>query len=57
MTRRIISIIFILITALQLKAETVTITISEKLAVAIEDSNGLFINGQDISIKSMKVVE
>lgn len=41
----------------EVKAETVTITISEKLAVAIEDSNGLFINGQDIAIKSMKVVE
>ena len=41
----------------EVKAETVTITISEKLAVAIEDSNGLFINGQDIIIKSVKVVE
>ena len=39
------------------KTKTTTVTISEKLAVAIEDSNGLFINGQDISIKSMKVVE
>ena len=41
----------------EVKSETVTITISEKLAVLIESSNGLWLNGQDIIIKSVKVVE
>ena len=41
----------------EVKSETVTITISEKLAALIEASNGIFIDGQQIIIKSVKVVE
>ena len=41
----------------EVKSETVIIPISEELAAAIEDSYGLWLSGQDIIIKSVKVVE
>ena len=41
----------------EVKSETVTLTVSEKLSSLIESSNGLFLNGQQIIIKSVKVVE
>ena len=41
----------------EIKSGTVIITISEKLAALIEDSNEVFLDGQDIIIKSIKVVE
>ena len=41
----------------EVKSETVIIPISEKLAAAIEDSTGLWINGHNIVIKSIKIVE
>ena len=41
----------------EVKSETVTLTVSEKLSSLIESSNGLSLNGQQIIIKSVKVVE
>ncbi len=37
--------------------EVFTVSIDEKLAAALEASNGLNLNGQNIIIKSVKVVE
>lgn len=37
--------------------EVFTISIDEKLAAALEASNGIFLNGENIIIKSVKVVE
>ncbi|MBO4507867.1 MAG: glycoside hydrolase family 5 protein [Spirochaetaceae bacterium] len=41
----------------EVRATTVTITINEELASLIEDSNCIWIDGQQIIIKSVKVVE
>ena len=37
--------------------EVFTISIDEELAVTLEGSQGIFLNGQNIIIKSVKVVE
>ncbi len=42
---------------LEVKSETVTITVNEKLAAEFENADKLYLGGQDIIIKSMKVVE
>ena len=41
----------------EVKSETVTLTINEKLSVELEDAARIYINGQDIIIKSVRVVE
>ena len=41
----------------EVKSETVTITVNEKLAAEFENADKLYLGGQDIIIKSMKVVE
>ena len=41
----------------EVKSETVIMPISEKLAAEIEDSTALWINGKNIVIKSIKVVQ
>ena len=40
----------------EVQSDTIVITVSEKLAIDFE-SNGFYINGQDIIIKSVKVIE
>ena len=40
----------------EVQSDTIVITVSEKLAIDFE-SNGFYINGQDLIIKSVKVVE
>jgi len=39
------------------KDDLVTLTVDEKLASELEGAKGIFINGQNIIIKSVKVVE
>ena len=41
----------------EVKSETVTITVNEKLAAEFENAEKLYLGGQDIIIKSVKVVE
>lgn len=41
----------------EVKDNTVTLTINEKLAEEFEDASKIYLGGQDIIIKSMKVVE
>ena len=41
----------------EVKSETVTITVNDKLAAEFEDAENLYFGGQDIIIKSVKVVE
>ena len=41
----------------EVKSETVTITVNDKLAAEFEDAENLYFGGQDIIIKSIKVVE
>ena len=41
----------------EVKSETITLTINEKLAAELEDAAKIYFGGQDIIIKSVKVVE
>lgn len=41
----------------EIRSETVTLTISEKLAEAFENADMIFLNGQNLIVKSVKVVE